>query len=370
MSESAAPTEVNARIVYWGPWGGGKTANLHTVHAKLRPDHRGELQRVPTPIDPTVTFERLPIELGQIAGVRTRFQIVAVPGAPDQAPTRKQLLDRVDGVVFVADAQPDRIEDNAASFEELGATLADYGRRLSDVPLVVQYNKRDLTDAYALERLHKRLGARGAAAFEAVATEGTGVLQTLTTLSKRVIRTLRERPSGSEEPPAHGAEPTQAEPTQAEPTQAEPTQAEPTRVDVEPESAPEALRAEPAPAEPPPPAETEVAPSAHDAPTRLERAILEEEQRPEPAIDEMTRETQALLDAPWEALDEEAAATEAEQAELPSLPAELRVVSVGEATREGARAVRVPVVLGDKSGRTTPLVLTIRIDALPETEER
>lgn len=324
MSESAEAREVNARIVYWGPWGGGKTANLHTAHAKLRPDHRGELQAVPTPLDPSATYERLPIELGQIAGVRTRFQIVAVPGAPDQAPTRKQLLDGVDGVVFVADAQADRLEDNVASLEELRAMLADYGRSLADVPLVVQYNKRDLTDAYALEGLHKRLDLRGAAAFEAVATEGTGLLQTLSTISKKVIRELREQSLGTRgAPPAPKAAP------DAEPA------LRPTRVE-----APAFAPAE-----------------------RIEEAILAEDSHPElEAIEAEVGSAGDLLDdQPWHH-----APDELDVAPGARIGADLSIVSVGEATRADERSVRVPIVLGDGEGETSTLLLTIRLDPIAD----
>src|SRR5262249_8713731 len=185
--------EVNARIVYWGIEGSGKSTNLQAIHAKLRPDHRGRLEQLPTRLDPTAVYDRLPIELGEIAGVRTRIQIVAVPGASEHAPTRKQLLDRVDGVVFVVDARRERIDENVVAFEELRSALGAYGRRLEQVPLVVQYNKQDLSDPYVLEELHRKLDVRGAAVFEAVAREGAGVLQTLTTISKRVVRTLREK---------------------------------------------------------------------------------------------------------------------------------------------------------------------------------
>jgi len=108
-------TEVRARIVYWGIEGSGKSTNVQVIHSKLRPDHRGELRMVPTRLDPTVTYDALPIELGQIGGVRTRIQILTVPGAAEHAPTRKQLLDQVDGIVFVVDTQRDRIEENIAS---------------------------------------------------------------------------------------------------------------------------------------------------------------------------------------------------------------------------------------------------------------
>ena len=122
MAEFGAEgTEVRTRIVYWGIEGAGKSTNVQVIHSKLRPDHRGELQTVPTRLDPTVTYDALPIELGQIGGVRTRIQILTVPGAAEHAPTRKQLLDQVDGVVFVVDTQPDRIEENISSLEELRA---------------------------------------------------------------------------------------------------------------------------------------------------------------------------------------------------------------------------------------------------------
>jgi signal recognition particle receptor subunit beta len=196
-------SEVNARIVYWGVEGCGKTANLKAIYANLRADHRGELSELPTRLDPTVHYHVLPIELGAIAGVRTRIEVVAVPGGPGQAPSRKKLLDEVDGLVLVLDSRGERIDENLQSFEELRHALAAYGRSLDDVPLVLQYNKRDLADSYALEDLHRKLDLHGAAVFEAVATEGTGVLQTLSTLSKCVIRNLRE------EAPRHPATPSE-----------------------------------------------------------------------------------------------------------------------------------------------------------------
>ena len=189
--------EVNARILYWGVEGGGKTTCIQAIAEKLRADHRGRVRALPTGLDPTVTYDLLPIELGQVGGLRTRIQIIGVPGAPEHAPTRKQLLDQVDGVVFVIDAQRERIEENLASFDELRTSLAAYGRSLREVPLVVQYNKRDLSDPFALEELHRKLDVRGVATFESVATEGTAVLQALTTASKAVIRKLRAQAGGA-----------------------------------------------------------------------------------------------------------------------------------------------------------------------------
>ena len=185
-------SELEARIVYWGPEAAGKTTSLQAIAAKLRADHRGRLRAVPTGLDPSVHYDVLPIELGTVAGIRTRFEVVGVPGAPEQAPTRLRLLDQVDGLVFVADARPERFEDNLASLEELRTALAAYGRSLADVPLVIQYNQRDLADPYRLEELHRKLDTRGAAVFESVASQGTAVLQALTTVSKAVIRFLRD----------------------------------------------------------------------------------------------------------------------------------------------------------------------------------
>ncbi|MCZ6463270.1 MAG: GTPase domain-containing protein, partial [Proteobacteria bacterium] len=191
---------VEARIVYWGIEGSGKSTNLGTIHAKLRSESRGELRRVPTRLDPTAHYEVLPIELGEVKGVKTRLQVIAVPGAPEHAPTRKQLLDQVDGVVLVVDARRECIDQNVESFDELRQSLAAYGRSIEAVPVVVQYNKRDLADPYALEELYRKLDVPGAAVFEAVATEGGGVLRTLTTISKRVVRLLREQGPQWEKP--------------------------------------------------------------------------------------------------------------------------------------------------------------------------
>ncbi len=301
---------VDARVVYWGIQGAGKSLNLRAVHGKLRPDHRGEIREVPTRFDPTVCYEVLPIELGEIAGVRTRIQIVAAPGAPEQAPTRKQLLDRVDGIVLVLDAAPEREEENLGSFEELREGLAAYGRSLDEVPLVIQYNKRDQADPFSIESLHRKLDVGPAPVFEAVATEGTGVLQTLSTISKRVIRSLRD----------------------------------PARLD----------GVEPAPEPEPPPAP----PSAQV----MEEAILEEDQHPEAAVAALDVET-ALETPAWEQV-----AGEIERPTGVRIGRDLSIVSVGEAQRTGDRRLRVPLVLGDASGQTTSVALHIELEALVDED--
>ncbi len=116
---SAETAEVNARILYWGIDGAGKRTSLRVASTKLRPDNRGELFETPTRFDPSVSYTVLPIELGNIGGMRTRIELIAVPGGPLHVPTRKQLLDQVDGVVLMIDAQQSRIEENAAIVDEL-----------------------------------------------------------------------------------------------------------------------------------------------------------------------------------------------------------------------------------------------------------
>jgi signal recognition particle receptor subunit beta len=316
--------EVNARIVYWGIDGAGKRTSLAGVYRKLRPDHRGEMREVPTRFDPSVSYTVLPIELGDVSGMRTRIELVAVPGGSEHAPTRKQLLDQVDGIVLVVDCQRERIEENLTSLEELAKALEDYARSIDEIPLVVQYNKRDLADAYSTEELHRRLGLASATVFEAVATQGTGLLQALSTISKKVIRVLREESIGAGRTPLAPPEPAAAEP----------------EVEAQPIPAPEPLRASPS--------------------RTMEEAILSEGEHPDGvAIERESNAAAALLqDEPWlhepEALDAPGA----------RLGASLTIVSVGEATRADERSVRIPLVLGDDEGGTSTVVLTVRIDPL------
>jgi signal recognition particle receptor subunit beta len=334
---SASPEEsgVVARIVYWGVEGSGKSTNLTAIHARLRPDHRGEMRNVPTRLDPTVTFEMLPIELGELGGVRTRIQIVAVPGALEHGPTRKQLLDEVDGIVLVIDSQGDRLQANVECFDELRTSLAAYGRSLDEIPLVVQYNKRDLADAYATEDLYRKFELTGVPVFQAVATEGTGVLETLSTISKRVIAQLRDQARPKPAPqPAVAPEPEPAPQPVVAP---------------EPEPAPQA---QPAPEPPPPPPTQPPMPTPTE---RMEAAILEEEGYDAGLDTDPLVHTVPLLETQPE-----------EPAGGVHLGSHISIVSVGEASRAGDRSVRVPVVLGDAEGNTSTVQLTIQLEPLLE----
>jgi signal recognition particle receptor subunit beta len=323
--------EVKARIVYWGIEGSGKSANVELIHAKLRPDHRSEFRKVPTRLDPTVSYDTLPIELGQIGGVRTRILIIAVPGAAEQAPTRKQLLDEVDGIVFVVDTQRDRIDENISSLEELRGALASYGRILEEIPLVIQYNKRDKSDPYAL------------------AVSGTGVLQTLTTISKRVIRHLRERSESD------GARAASAGSAAFEPAPARHEPSPPPGVSQILETV-----ATPAGAETAQP-EDGIEPSA-----AVDPALLYDEDHPDgAAIEATTAETEAAFEPSLQqATGELEGPTRWDlEPDAPATPEAIRIESVGQASQTGPRRVRIPMVLRDEAGRSVSVSLTVEIDA-------
>jgi len=319
--------EAQARILLWGIAGAGKSTTLHTIYARLRPESRGELVRTPSRLDPTVHSESLSISLGELGGKAMQIEVVAVPGADDQAMTRKQLLDEVDGVVLVLDCSPDRIESNVAAIDELRDSLAAYGQRLDAFPIVLQYNKRDVADPFAIEALHRRIGLTKAAVFETIATTGHGVLPTLTTISKHVVR-LRREPSAATAPtPAARATPAAAA----------------ARSTAASDSAP--------------PARSTAAPRPHEI---LEAGILAEAEAESrghsdegPALD-FERTTQP---------DWSAVANELEKPE-PALGRALRIVSVGQAAVDATGGLRLPLVLGDETGQTRSLVLALRLDPL------
>jgi signal recognition particle receptor subunit beta len=362
-------TEVKARIVYWGIEGSGKSTNAQVIHSKLRPDHRGELRTVPTRIDPTVTYDALPIELGQVGDVRTRIQILTVPGAPEHAPSRKQLLDEVDGIVFVVDTQRDRIDENIASLEELRSALASYGRSLEEIPLVVQYNKRDQSDPYALEELHRKLGMQSVAAFEAVATSGTGVLQTLTTISKRVIRHLRRRSATDPVPVAEPAPVAEAAPV-AETAPVELTEPTP------PPGTSQILETAAVALDPP---TTSLDPSATsldapddwddenlDASAALDPALVYDEDHPdEEAIEAMATEAEAAFEPSFQQVTVELEPAVAQDSE-PNAPAEMEAIhieSIGEARQTASGAMQIPILLRDEAGRSLAISLRVEIEA-------
>jgi len=182
--------EINCKIVYYGPGLGGKTTNIQYVYDKLNPETKGKLVTLATEMDRTLFFDFLPLELGTVKGFKTRFHLYTVPGQVYYNASRKLILRGVDGVVFVADSDECRIDANVEALYNLHENLTEHGIELSEVPFVIQWNKRDMPTALPVEELEHELNPEGNKSFEAVAVKGTGVFDTLKCVSKEVLHKL------------------------------------------------------------------------------------------------------------------------------------------------------------------------------------
>src|SRR5262245_9950731 len=191
-----AQKQVNAKIVYYGPGMSGKTTNLEVVHQRAPSPNRGDLTSISTDGDRTLFFDFMPLDLGTVAGMRTCFQLYTVPGQVYYNSTRKLVLQGVDGIVFVADSSAAMVEENLESLRNLEQNLAEYGKSLSQIPLVIQFNKRDLPDALPVEELNRLLNAYNAPCFEAIANTGQGVFPTLKALAARVLESIHTGAKG------------------------------------------------------------------------------------------------------------------------------------------------------------------------------
>ena len=187
-----ATRELSAKIVYYGPGLSGKTTNIEMVHKMLRPEQKGRLISLPTETDRTLFFDFLPIELGQIKGFKVRFHLYTVPGQVFYNATRRLVLQGVDGVVFVADSQREMINGDMESLKNLMDNLSSYGKKLEDLPFVLQYNKRDLRNAASVAELGAALNFLHVPTFEAVAPTGKGVTETLVGISRMAFAHLRK----------------------------------------------------------------------------------------------------------------------------------------------------------------------------------
>jgi signal recognition particle receptor subunit beta len=218
-----ASREINCKLVYYGPGLGGKTTNLEHVYAKVKPDTRGKLISLATETERTLFFDFLPVDLGTIRGFKTRFHLYTVPGQVYYNASRKLILKGVDGIVFVADSQIERMEANQESMQNLYDNMAEYGYDLTKMPFIIQYNKRDLPNAAPLTDLQAALNPgwevtdparqrvvadalhpgetlieqvptgewiERAPYIEAVAVTGDGVFDTLKAVSKIVLKSL------------------------------------------------------------------------------------------------------------------------------------------------------------------------------------
>jgi signal recognition particle receptor subunit beta len=183
--------EINCKIVFYGPGLCGKTTNLQYIYKKTNPDSKGKMISLATETERTLFFDFLPLALGEIRGFKTRFHLYTVPGQVFYDASRKLILKGVDGVVFVADSQIERMEANIESIENLRINLAEQEYDLDKIPFVIQYNKRDLPNVVPLEEMKKALNPRSVPDFEAVAMEGAGVFDTLKAIAKLVIMELK-----------------------------------------------------------------------------------------------------------------------------------------------------------------------------------
>jgi signal recognition particle receptor subunit beta len=188
--------EINCKIVFYGPGLCGKTTNLHWIYKKTNPDSKGKMISLATETERTLFFDFLPLALGEIRGFKTRFHLYTVPGQVFYDASRKLILKGVDGVVFVADSQIERMEANIESVENLRINLAEQGYNLDKIPYVIQYNKRDLPNVVPLEEMRRALNVQRVPDYEAVATDGTGVFDTLKAIAKLVIMELKKGQEG------------------------------------------------------------------------------------------------------------------------------------------------------------------------------
>jgi len=183
--------EINLKIVYYGPSLSGKTSSLQYIHSRTRPERRGELISLKTREDRTLYFDYMQFEMGEISGLKPRFNIYTVPGQVYYRGTRKLVLKGVDGIVFVADSQIKRLEENVNAIKDLFDDLQDLGYVPAEVPLILQCNKRDLPEIMPVPTLKENLGLNGIPTYESVAVDGVGVLDGLKSIVNQVVTKAR-----------------------------------------------------------------------------------------------------------------------------------------------------------------------------------
>lgn len=187
-----ASREINCKIVYYGPGLCGKTTNLQYIYNKTAQDAKGKMISLATETERTLFFDFLPLALGEIRGFKTRFHLYTVPGQVFYDASRKLILKGVDGVVFVADSQDERLDANIESMENLKDNLEEQGFELEKLPFVIQYNKRDLPNCTPVEELRKLLNPDGVPDLEGCAQTGEGIFETLKAVAKLVLIDLKK----------------------------------------------------------------------------------------------------------------------------------------------------------------------------------
>lgn len=192
--------EISVKIVYYGPGLGGKTSSLQAIHQQLNPGTRGQLVSLATGSDRTLYFDFLPVK-ARVQRFSVRLQLYTVPGQVHYNSTRKLVLSGADAVVFVADSQPDRLTANEESLANLGDNLREQGLEVTELPLIIQYNKRDVPDAVPVSTLRQRLNQRGVPEFETVATQGSGIFEALKRIARLTLDQIGERGERRLRPP-------------------------------------------------------------------------------------------------------------------------------------------------------------------------
>ena len=219
--------EVSCKVVFYGPGMSGKTTNLEIIHKKAPKEAVGEMVSIATETDRTLYFDFLPLDLGQVAGMRTKFQLYTVPGQIYYNATRKLVLQGCDGVIFVADSAADKMPENLESLQNLRDNLAEMGLTIDDVnspgfvPVILQYNKRDLPNALSVAEMNAQMNPQNFSTYEACARDGKGVFATLKEASRLVIEKLNKEHA----PGARGRRTGNSLPAQPPPVAATPTPA-------------------------------------------------------------------------------------------------------------------------------------------------
>ena len=194
--------EISVKIVYYGTGLCGKTTNLQVIHRKVPTEFRSDMVSLATETDRTLFFDFLPLDLGKIKGFSTKFQLYTVPGQVYYNATRKLVLRGVDGVVFVVDSAPEKLQENIESFKNLEENLSEYGYQRENIPIILQYNKRDLPNPMPIEKLNSLINKFQLPWSEAVAVQGKGVFESLKLMGKLVIDNLNKKYSRSTQPAA------------------------------------------------------------------------------------------------------------------------------------------------------------------------
>lgn len=186
-----ATKEINCKIIYFGPGLSGKTTNIQYIYEHTQQEQKGKLVTLSTENERTLFFDFLPLAIGEVKGYKTRFHLYTIPGQTFYEVSRQFILKGVDGVVFVADSQTERMEANIESFESLEKSLEGQGYDIHKIPLVFQYNKRDMPGIVTIHELESTFNPMRRPYFEASANHGQGVMETLQSISQAVIRELK-----------------------------------------------------------------------------------------------------------------------------------------------------------------------------------